>query len=79
MDWQQAASLSLVAGAAFFLVRSVLQRPGKPGSGSCASCPQMSHHSQSAESIVFRARRGRRPEIIVRQNRGALAPSVPMK
>jgi hypothetical protein len=65
MDWQAPVSLLIVAGAAFFLFRGRFARRkyrfqehshcGCSGAGS--SIPQ--------GTIVFRARKGERPEVIV--------------
>jgi hypothetical protein len=66
MDWQQVVSLAIVAAAAGFFLRARLHRrkfsfardthcgcsaPGRPGEKS---------------SIVFRARKGGRPEVVVK-------------
>jgi len=66
MDWQQAVSLSIVAATAVLLVGSRLRRrkfslkPGNPCG--CA----LADSGARGESIVFRARKGARPEILVK-------------
>ena len=66
MDWQQAVSLCIVAATAVLLVGSRLRRrkfsfkPGNPCG--CASAGS----GARGESIVYRARKGERPEILVK-------------
>jgi hypothetical protein len=68
MDWQQMVSLGIVGIAAFLLLRArfaprkfSLQHDTHCG---CSSPGQSAPQS----SIVFRARRGQRPEIVVKMN-----------
>ena len=65
MDWQQLVSLTLVAAAAVLLAASKFkrrrfqfQRDTHCGCSAGQSAPQ--------NSIVFRARKGERPEVIVK-------------
>ena len=66
MDWQQAVSLMIVAVAAAALLGSRFRarkfRLGGGGHCGCGSPAQTDPHS----SIVFRARKGGRPEIVVK-------------
>lgn len=66
MDWQQTVSLVIVASAAVLLVGSKFRRRGfsfeRDAHCGCASVRGSSPQS----SIVFRARKGQRPEVIVR-------------
>jgi len=67
MDWQQLVSLLIVAGAAIMLLRGKLRRPEfsfqRSGHCGCGSPAGSEGHS----SIIFRARKGERPVIIVKQ------------
>ena len=65
MDWQQWAALAIVAGTAGMLLRSRFRRRGFRfhEAGHCG-CPGNSSISPQA-SIVFRARKGQRPEVRV--------------
>ena len=66
MDWQQSVSLFIVAAAAVSLAGSMLRRRrfrfNQAGHCGCStvsgSIPQ--------SSIVFRARKGKRPEVLVK-------------
>jgi hypothetical protein len=66
MDWQQVAAFAIVGIAAFLLIRSQLRPRGqclsKDGpcgcSGSTGPAPK--------GSITFRARKGERPQVIVK-------------
>jgi len=66
MDWQQTVSLAVVASAAVMLLGSKLRRRRfsfeRDTHCGCASVPETSPQS----SIVFRARKGQRPEVVVR-------------
>jgi hypothetical protein len=65
MDWQQAAALGIVAGTVAIFVRSRVRRgKAKLPCGSHCGCG----HSATAprESITYRARKGERPQIIVK-------------
>jgi hypothetical protein len=66
MDWQQLVSLTIVAGAASALLGSklrrrqfIFQRDTHCGCSSSAS-------PVSQSSVVFRARKGKRPEVLVK-------------
>jgi len=66
MDWQQVASLTIVAGAASALLgskfrrrRFSFQRDTHCGCSSIAS-------PVSQSSVVYRARKGKRPEVLVK-------------
>ena len=66
MDWQQLASLVIVASAAALLAGSKFRRRKfsfeRQTHCGCAAVSQ----SSSQSSIVFRARKGERPEVRVR-------------
>jgi hypothetical protein len=66
MDWQQAVSLIIVGAAAVLLVVSRLRRKRfsfqRDTHCGCAAAPQ----GNTQSSIVFRARKGERPEVQVK-------------
>jgi len=66
MDWQQLVSLVMVAGAAVLLLGSRFRRRKfsfeRGTHCGCAAVPA----SSPQNSIVFRARRGERPRILVK-------------
>lgn len=66
MDWQQVVSLMIVASAAGLLLWSKLRRRKfsfqHDTHCGCSAIPQSGPQS----SIVFRARKGERPEVIVK-------------
>jgi len=64
MDWQQIAALSIVAvtGVLFLRARLRRRRNGLPCDSQCG-CPGS---ASSASSVIYHARKGRRPEIIVK-------------
>ena len=64
MDWQQIAALSIVAVTAALFVRARLRRrraklPCDTHCGCAGSAPK-------GQSVVYHARKGERPEIIVK-------------
>ena len=65
MDWQQLAALAIVGVAAFLLIRSRL-RPR----GNCLSkdnpCGCSATGPAPKGSITYRARKGERPQVIVK-------------
>ena len=68
MDWQQLVSLTIVAAAGALLLagkvnrrRFSFQRNTHCG---CAAMPQSG--PQGSSSIVFRARKGERPQVLVK-------------
>ncbi len=66
MDWQQVAALTIVAGAASLLLRGRLRRRGTNFHAvTHCGCPGNSSISPQS-SIVFRARKGQRPEVRVK-------------
>jgi len=66
MDWQQSVSLLIVAFAAVMLLRQKL-RPQRFSFGSHAGCGCTAvAHTGPQTSIVFRARKGYRPEVRVK-------------
>ncbi len=66
MDWQQIIALAIVGIAAFLLIRSQLRpRSRCGGSGQVCGCAGNSGPTPKG-SIVFRARKGERPQIIVK-------------
>jgi len=66
MDWQQSVSLCIVAAAAVGLIGSKLRRRrftfGQEGHCGCSAVAG----SNPQSSIVFRARKGQRPEVLVK-------------
>ena len=66
MDWQQTVSLVVVASSAVMLVGSKFRRRKfsfeRDTHCGCASVQESSPQS----SIVFRARKGQRPEVVVK-------------
>jgi hypothetical protein len=66
MDWQQLVSLLIVAAAGALLVGSRFRRRKfsfeRDTHCGCAAAPQAGPQS----SIVFRARKGERPEVLVK-------------
>jgi len=67
MDWQQPVALGIVALAAGWLLWRQF-RPRKPLSGGHEDCGCAgSSGTGSKGSIVFHARKGERPKIIVKQ------------
>lgn len=65
MDWQQVVSLGVVALAGAFLLGKFRRKPGlgeKPAFG----CAAMNMSPASQCSMVFRARKGARPEVRVK-------------
>jgi hypothetical protein len=66
MDWQQLASLAIVFTAAALLLRSKFQRP-KLRLARNTPCGCAGSQSVPQHSVIYRARKGERPQIIVRQ------------
>ena len=64
MDWQQLVSLTIVGVAAVLLAGSQFRRRKFEFERRCSCVPVRQASPQS--SIVFRARRGERPEVRVR-------------
>jgi len=66
MDWQQLVSLMIVAAAAGWLTLNRLRRPrfGFQRDTHCGC--SASHRSGELGAIVFRARKGQRPEVLVK-------------
>jgi len=66
MDWQQLVSLLIVAVAAVLLLGRKFRRPAfsfqRDTHCGCAAVPQ----AASQNSIIFRARKGQRPEVFVK-------------
>lgn len=66
MDWQQIVALAIVGLAAFLLIRSQLRPRGhclsKDGPCGCSSTTGPAPKG----SITFRARKGERPQVIVK-------------
>jgi hypothetical protein len=66
MDWQQIVALGIVAVTAVMLVRARLRR--RPGKLPCdAQCGCSATAQPPRESVVYRARKDGRREIIVKQ------------
>jgi hypothetical protein len=66
MDWQQLAALAVVGIAAFLLLRAQLRPRGRclTKTGPCG-CSASSGPAPKG-SITFRARKGERPQVIVK-------------
>jgi hypothetical protein len=68
MDWQQLVSLMIVAAAGVFLLQGKLRRHRfsfqRDTHCGCAAASQSG--PQSSSSIVFRARKGQRPQVLVK-------------
>jgi hypothetical protein len=65
MDWQQLVSLTLVGAAAVVLVRGVFRRE-RVCFERDTHCRCTSSQTAPRHTVVFRARKGERPQIIVR-------------
>ena len=66
MDWQQLAALAIVGVAAFLLIRSQLRPRGQcPSQSGTCGCSGPGGPAPKG-SIVFRARKGERPQVIVK-------------
>jgi hypothetical protein len=66
MDWQQMGSLGVVASAAVLLARGKLRRRRFSFErGTHCGCAGV-HESSPQNSIVFRARKGERPQVLVK-------------
>jgi hypothetical protein len=65
VDWQQAASLGIVAVAAIWLLGRLMRRRRQPGSGA-GLCGCSGGGKGQPGSIVCRARKGERPQVVVR-------------
>jgi hypothetical protein len=65
MDWQQSVSLMIVATAALLLLVAKLRRR-KFGLERHCGCAAISQSAPPQGSIIFRARKGQRPEVVVR-------------
>jgi hypothetical protein len=68
MDWQQLVSLMIVGAAGLLLLAGKLRRHKfsfqRDTHCGCAAAAQFS--PQSSSSIVFRARKGERPQVVVK-------------
>ena len=65
MDWQQLAALAIVGIAAFLLIRSHL-RPRAHCLSKAGPCGCSATGPAPKGSITFRARKGERPQVIVK-------------
>jgi hypothetical protein len=65
MDWQQLVSLMIVAGAAVMLLRGRARR-GRFSFQNDTHCGCGTARSGYQHSIVFRARKGQRREVVVK-------------
>lgn len=65
MDWQQLVSLAIVAATAFLLLRAKVRRP-RFSFERQTHCGCGATHEAPRGSIVFRARKGQRPEVLVK-------------
>jgi hypothetical protein len=70
MDWQQCAALGIVAASAAGLIGGKFRRR-KFGQG-ISHCGCDRNSSGSGQSIVFRARKGARPEILIKMSQPPL-------
>ena len=67
MDWQQAAALGIVAATAgAFVLGRLRRRRFDFGRDTHCGCSSPSSGPASKSSVIFRARRGERPEIIIK-------------
>jgi hypothetical protein len=66
MDWQQLVSLMIVCAAAGLLLGSALRRRRFPFERQAHCGCAAGFQSPSRNSIVFRARKGHRPEVVVK-------------
>jgi hypothetical protein len=68
MDWQQLLSLGIVAATVVLLVGSRFRR-GKFSfqRGTQCGCSAVSHGGKPG-SVIYRARKGQRPEVLVKLN-----------
>lgn len=64
MDWQQIAALMIVAATAVLFVRAKMRRT--KSKLPCDSQCGCSGSSAPGPSVIYRARKGERPEIIVK-------------
>jgi hypothetical protein len=66
VDWQQIVSLAIVATAAAMLAAGKLRRP-KFSFARVTHCGCSAVHQTSpGNSIIFRARKGERPQVVVK-------------
>jgi hypothetical protein len=66
MDWQQLVSLTIVSAAAVLLLRARF-RPRKLSFQRATHCGGCSHGvSAPQHSIIFRARKGERPQVLIK-------------
>jgi hypothetical protein len=66
MDWQQVVSLTIVSAAAVLLLRARF-RPRKFSFQRATHCGGCSHsNSVPQHSIIFRARKGERPQVVIK-------------
>ena len=67
MGWQEITALLIVAStaSAFLWHRFRRRKPGLTGPPHCSGCPTPATTGK-APSIVFRARKGERPEVVVK-------------
>jgi hypothetical protein len=66
MDWQQLVSLAIVAATAFLLLRAKVRRPRFSFERQTHCGCGTAHDAAPRGSIVFRARKGQRPEVLVK-------------
>jgi hypothetical protein len=66
MDWQQLVSLVIVgATAAVLLWSRFRRRKFNLGRNAGCGCYAVSHSAISQQRVVFRARKGERPQVII--------------
>jgi hypothetical protein len=69
MDWQQLVALLIVATAAALLIRGRVRRRkfefGRPGGAGHCGCSSTGG-AASQSSIIFHARKGERPRVLVK-------------
>src|SRR5215471_21229648 len=66
MDWQQSAALAIVAVTGGLFVRARWRRRTKLSCASHCGCPAAANPPRA--SVVYRARKGERPEIVVKMH-----------
>ena len=66
VDWQQAVSLGIVAATATILARPLLRRRKSSVARAMRCVCHSAAHATSASSIIYRARKGERPQVLVK-------------
>ena len=66
MDWQQITALGIVALTAALFVLARLRRKRKAGLPCDSHCGCSTANKANSPSVIYHARKGERPEIIVK-------------